>query len=64
MARSRLGIRLRWIVGIAAAGVLGLALYASTFVVPYGDFFRKDDPLLATDVARLEPARIERLERP
>src|SRR6185436_12331461 len=58
------GARFRWIAGFAAAALLGVALYASTFVVSYGDLFRTDDPRLAVDVARLAPARIERVERP
>jgi decaprenylphospho-beta-D-ribofuranose 2-oxidase len=40
-----------------------LALYASTFAISYGDLFRADDPLLATDVARLAPARVERVDQ-
>ena len=40
-----------------------LALYASTFAISYGDLFRTDDPLLATDVARLAPARVERVDQ-
>jgi len=47
---------------VAAAAVLGVLLYASTFVISYGDLFRRDDPLLASDVARLAPARVARLE--
>jgi FAD/FMN-containing dehydrogenase len=58
------GARFRWIAGFAAAALLGVALYASTFVVSYGDLFHTDDPRLAVDVARLAPARIERVERP
>ena len=46
----------------AAALLLALALYASTFVISYGDLFQVQDPLLASDVARLAPARIARLE--
>ena len=42
--------------------MLGVLLYASTFVISYGDLFRRDDPLLASDVARLAPARVARLE--
>jgi len=47
----------------AAAVLLGLALYASTFVVSYGALFRSRDPLLAADVARLAPARVARVAR-
>ncbi len=48
----------------AALGLLLLALglYLGTFVVSYGDLLRRDDPLLATDVARLAPARVERVD--
>ena len=46
----------------AAAVLLALACYASTFVFSYGDWFRSADPLVASDVARLAPARIARLE--
>jgi decaprenylphospho-beta-D-ribofuranose 2-oxidase len=47
-----------------ALGILLLAfvLYLGTFVVSYGDLFRRDDPLVATDVARLGPARIARVD--
>ena len=47
---------------MAVAALLGVLLYASSFVIPYGDLFRRDDPLLATDVARLAPARVARVE--
>ncbi len=42
--------------------VLALALYASSFVVPYGDLFRREDPLLRTDYARLTSARVAAVE--
>jgi decaprenylphospho-beta-D-ribofuranose 2-oxidase len=42
---------------VGAAG-LALILYASTFVVDYGDLVRSRDPHLASDVARLAPARV------
>ena len=47
----------------AASGslLLALVLYLSTFVVSYGDLFRRSDPLLATDVARLDPVRVDRM---
>src|SRR6266540_1520405 len=48
--------------GVLAGVLLALALYASTFVIPYGDLFRAEDPLVRTDVARLAPARVERVE--
>jgi FAD/FMN-containing dehydrogenase len=47
--------------GIGAV-LLTVALYGSTFVFSYGDWFRADDPLLASDVGRIAPARIARLE--
>jgi decaprenylphospho-beta-D-ribofuranose 2-oxidase len=47
---------------LAAAALLGLALYASTFVVSYDDLFRARDPLLAADVGRLAPARVDRMD--
>ncbi len=46
-----------------AALLLVLTLYASTFVVSYGDLFRTPDPRMATDVARLAPARVESVNR-
>ncbi|HEX2218852.1 MAG TPA: FAD-binding oxidoreductase [Gemmatimonadales bacterium] len=48
----------------AALGVvlLALALYLGTFVVSYGDLWRRDDPLVRSDVARLEPARVEQVD--
>ncbi len=44
------------------AALLALAFYAGTFVFSYGDLFHTQDPLLASDVARIAPARIARLE--
>ena len=41
---------------------IALALYASTFVVSYGDLVRSGDPLVRTDVARLAPARVDRVQ--
>jgi len=53
-------------VGLAAAiggGVLlAFLLYASTFVVSWGALFRRDDPLLRADVARIAPARVARVD--
>ncbi|HUF34832.1 MAG TPA: FAD-binding oxidoreductase [Gemmatimonadales bacterium] len=45
----------------AALGLilLALVLYLGTFVVSYGALFRPDDPLAASDVARLDPARVD-----
>jgi decaprenylphospho-beta-D-ribofuranose 2-oxidase len=59
MPTRRLG---RSIALALAAALLLLIAYASTFAVSYGDLFRSDDSLLATDVARLAPARITQLE--
>ena len=52
----------RLTVALAAAVLLALALYASTFVISYEDFFRAEDPLVRNDVARLAPARVERVD--
>lgn len=46
----------------AVAALLGVLVYATTFVIPYGELFRTQDPLLAMDVARLAPARVARVE--
>jgi len=43
---------------LGAALLLAVVLYASTFVVSYGDLLRRQDPLLAADVARIAPARV------
>jgi len=48
---------------LLVALTLALALYASTFVISYGDLFRTEDPLVRSDVARLTPLRVERVER-
>jgi len=37
-------------------------VYASTFVIPYGEILRTQDPLVRTDVARLTPTRVERVD--
>ncbi len=52
----------RLTVALAAAVLLALALYASTFVISYEDLFRAEDPLVRNDVARLAPARVERVD--
>lgn len=54
--------RLGFTAALAAAVLLALAFYASTFVISYGTLFRPDDPLLAADVARIAPARVERVD--
>src|SRR5919199_4035132 len=53
--RRRLGA----VLGLTLAA---LVLYLSTFVVSYGDLFRRRDPLLAADVARLAPARVAEVD--
>lgn len=47
---------------VVAAAILALLLYASSFVVSYGDLFRREDPLLRTDYARLTSARVSSVE--
>ena len=47
---------------LAGAAVLAALLYGSSFVVDWGSPFRTNDPLLRTDVARLVPARIARVD--
>jgi FAD/FMN-containing dehydrogenase len=49
----------------AAIGVLTLALglYASSFFISYGDLFRRDEPLVRTDVGRLDPRRVARVDQ-
>jgi decaprenylphospho-beta-D-ribofuranose 2-oxidase len=54
--------RLRLAITLAAGVLVAVALYASTFVVSYGNLFRSDDPLLAVDVARIAPARVARVD--
>jgi decaprenylphospho-beta-D-ribofuranose 2-oxidase len=59
---ERKGLALRgrartWL-SLAAVVLLAVVLYASTFVVSYGDLLRRQDPLLAADVARIAPARV------
>ncbi len=48
----------RWAAALVGGAVLALILYASIFVVSYGDLFRSRDPHVASDVARLAPARV------
>ncbi len=50
--------RARWAAALVGGAVLALILYASTFVADYGALFRSRDPHLASDVARLAPARV------
>jgi decaprenylphospho-beta-D-ribofuranose 2-oxidase len=42
--------------------LLALISYASTFAISYGDLFSTADPLVRTDVARLAPARVDRVD--
>src|SRR3954470_519436 len=52
--------RMAAVLGLSA--LLLLLLYASSFVISYGELFRQHDPLLRSDVARLAPARVQRVE--
>ncbi|MEW5918000.1 MAG: FAD-binding oxidoreductase [Gemmatimonadota bacterium] len=58
--RLRVG---RLIGTLVVLGLVCILIYASTFVFSYGDLFRRDDPLVRSDVARLHPARVERVDR-
>lgn len=60
--RARPSRSRRRIATLVAALLLAVGLYASTLVLPYGDLLRADDPLRATDVARLTPARVARID--
>ena len=59
--RGRLRVG-RLIATLVVLGVIGLAAYASTFAFSYAELFRRDDPLVRTDVARLLPTRVDRVE--
>ena len=52
----------RRLAAVALAVPLVLAVYASTFVISYGEILRTHDPLVRTDVARLTPTRVERVD--
>ena len=52
----------RRLAAVAVAVPLVLAVYASTFVISYGEILRTQDPLVRTDVARLSPTRVERVD--
>ena len=52
----------RRLAAVAVAVPLALAVYASTFVISYGEILRTHDPLVRTDVARLSPTRVERVD--
>ncbi|HJU73125.1 MAG TPA: FAD-binding oxidoreductase [Gemmatimonadaceae bacterium] len=58
--RLRVG---RLIGTIIVLAVVVLLAYASTFAFAYGDLFRREDPLVREDVARLAPARVHSVER-
>ena len=47
---------------VLSGALVLLLLYASSFVISYGEIFRKHDPLVRSDVARLAPARVQRVE--
>src|SRR6266516_665450 len=59
----RMTRRAALVAGVPVTILLLLAAYASTFVVSYDRLFRKQDPLLATDVARLLPTHVMRIDR-
>jgi decaprenylphospho-beta-D-ribofuranose 2-oxidase len=58
LRRLRLG---RLAATLFALCALLLVAYASTFAFSYGSLFRRDDPLVRTDVARLAPTRVARV---
>src|SRR5687767_4674237 len=47
---------------VLAGVLLAVGFYASTFAVSYGDLFGTPDPLVRSDVARLRPSRVDRVE--
>jgi FAD/FMN-containing dehydrogenase len=53
---------MRKILGLASLALVAFVLYASSFVISYGDLFGTEDRLLRTDVARLAPARVARVD--
>lgn len=53
---------MRKILALATLVLTALVLYASTFVFSYGDLLGTEDRLLRTDVARLAPARVARVD--
>jgi decaprenylphospho-beta-D-ribofuranose 2-oxidase len=50
------------LVAALAVVLLAVVLYLGSFVVSYRDLLRRDDPLVRADVARLDPARVERVD--
>ncbi|MDQ4080324.1 MAG: FAD-binding oxidoreductase [Gemmatimonadota bacterium] len=59
---KRLRGRRGQIAAALAVVLLALVIYTSTFVISYGDLLRTDDPRVRTDVARIAPARVERVD--
>jgi FAD/FMN-containing dehydrogenase len=53
---------MRKILGLATLALAAFVIYASTFVISFGDLFGTEDRLLRTDVARLAPARVARVD--
>jgi decaprenylphospho-beta-D-ribofuranose 2-oxidase len=53
---------MRRILGLATLVLVAFGLYLSTFVISYGTLFSTEDSLLRTDVARLAPARVARVD--
>ena len=52
-----------WIAaGIVLALLIILVAYASTFVVSYDRLFTRNDPSVVTDVSRLQPTNVLRVE--
>src|SRR5437867_1021954 len=49
--------------GLGAIALVVLLIYASTFVISYGELFHHQDPLVRTDIARLAPARVRRVDQ-
>jgi FAD/FMN-containing dehydrogenase len=49
---------------VFGAGILiAMLIYASSFIISYGELLRSHDPLVRSDVARLAPARVERVDQ-
>jgi FAD/FMN-containing dehydrogenase len=47
---------------LGGSALLLLLIYAGSFVISYGEILRKHDPLVRSDVARLAPARVQRVD--
>ncbi len=50
--------------GVLLFLMIVLVAYASTFVISYGRLFQNDDPLIATDISRLLPTKVLRIDKP